>query len=372
MEEPRKIVVILGNGFDLDLGLKTSYKSFWESKYCPKDYPSPLISYLNSSLGQTIDDVRWYDLENAFLKYANIVNQPLHFNSDLLDSDIKFLKEFDPNSPERAYYFEYSREIDNLLKKGYIFQNPKNGKELLIPYQDDMFHDSLWRDERALNLIKERLCEYLRSEDKPITERRTVASQLLLAMSQSVKSGDTVSIYTFNYTRVQLHGYSIDDIPVHYMHGNCADGRIIVGTRDDLNIGRGYDFLQKAMDDFFSPPDIVTGLKEADEVIIFGHSMGENDYQYFAPFFLKQASYDNPTRKDIVFFTRDYKSQRDLKRSLQKMTGGHLSALYSINQPKIIKTGNIEDDQYLLLDFFLTHHTEKHYAEKIIGELTHK
>lgn len=43
-----------------------------------------------------------------------------------------------------------------------------------------------------------------------------------------------------------------------------------------------------------------------------------------------------------------------------------------LNQPKIIKTGNIEDDPYLLLDFFLTHHTEKHYAEKIIGELTHK
>ena len=32
MEEPRKIVVILGNGFDLDLGLKTSYKDFWESE----------------------------------------------------------------------------------------------------------------------------------------------------------------------------------------------------------------------------------------------------------------------------------------------------------------------------------------------------
>lgn len=38
MSEPRKKVVILGNGFDLDLGLKTLYKDFWESKYCPKDY----------------------------------------------------------------------------------------------------------------------------------------------------------------------------------------------------------------------------------------------------------------------------------------------------------------------------------------------
>ena len=43
MAEPRKIVLILGNGFDLDLGLKTSYKDFWESEFCPKDYPAPLI-----------------------------------------------------------------------------------------------------------------------------------------------------------------------------------------------------------------------------------------------------------------------------------------------------------------------------------------
>ncbi|MBP5517465.1 MAG: hypothetical protein J6X91_02220 [Bacteroidales bacterium] len=48
MSESRKIVLVIGNGFDLDLGLKTSYKDFWESEFCPKDYPSPLIRHLNS------------------------------------------------------------------------------------------------------------------------------------------------------------------------------------------------------------------------------------------------------------------------------------------------------------------------------------
>lgn len=40
MEEPRKIVLILGNGFDLNLGLKTSDKDFWASKNCLKNYPA--------------------------------------------------------------------------------------------------------------------------------------------------------------------------------------------------------------------------------------------------------------------------------------------------------------------------------------------
>ena len=40
---PKSIVLVLGNGFDLDIGLRTSYKDFWESDYCPKSYPAPLI-----------------------------------------------------------------------------------------------------------------------------------------------------------------------------------------------------------------------------------------------------------------------------------------------------------------------------------------
>ena len=39
----RSIVLVLGNGFDMDLGLRTSYKDFWESKYC-KPYGSNFVS----------------------------------------------------------------------------------------------------------------------------------------------------------------------------------------------------------------------------------------------------------------------------------------------------------------------------------------
>ncbi len=72
MEEPRKIVVILGNGFDVDLGLKTLYKDFWESKYCPKDYPAPLIFHLNShgidTKGKSSPDGRLLEyLENRII-----------------------------------------------------------------------------------------------------------------------------------------------------------------------------------------------------------------------------------------------------------------------------------------------------------------
>ncbi len=33
LNQDHKIVLVMGNGFDLDLGLKTSYKSFIDSTY---------------------------------------------------------------------------------------------------------------------------------------------------------------------------------------------------------------------------------------------------------------------------------------------------------------------------------------------------
>ena len=38
----KRRVLIIGNGFDLDLGRKTTYKDFYNSEYCPKKYPAPL------------------------------------------------------------------------------------------------------------------------------------------------------------------------------------------------------------------------------------------------------------------------------------------------------------------------------------------
>ena len=104
-------------------------------------------------------------------------------------------------------------------------------------------------------------------------------------------------------------------------------------------------------------------------MIIFGHSLGENDRQYFAPFFLRQADYDNPVRKDITIFTRDDNSKVEIKRALQKMTDGKLSALYSINQPNIIRTANLREDQQLMYTFLLKHHEDEHFAEVVMGRL---
>ncbi len=79
MNKDRKRVLIIGNGFDLCLGRKTSYKDFCQSEFCPKDYPSPLIKHLNDKWNDNLDAVKWYDLENELSYYYTKIknNNPL-------------------------------------------------------------------------------------------------------------------------------------------------------------------------------------------------------------------------------------------------------------------------------------------------------
>ena len=116
----RNIVVILGNGFDLDLGLKTSYKDFWESEFCPLFYPAPLIYHLNQRWPDNLDAVKWYDLENELLRGRLIeISQAL---LDLNDADIHEVMGFDDVKLKSSMtLFKKVEEIFN-IDCGNIFQ----------------------------------------------------------------------------------------------------------------------------------------------------------------------------------------------------------------------------------------------------------
>ena len=113
-------------------------------------------------------------------------------------------------------------------------------------------------------------------------------------------------------------------------------------------------------------------LLDADEVIIFGHSIGTNDRQYFKAFFKQQTDYANPKRKDITSFTRDDESEVQIKRALQQMTDGNLSTLYGLNHIQVFKTANIKEQQRDFYNFLLKSGMDKRQASVQIGKILNK
>ena len=351
----RSIVLVLGNGFDLDLGLRTSYKDFWESNDCPKNYPAPLIKHLNEKWPDNLDKVKWYDLENELLEYFRLIKDYEDNPVDLLtEREQEFLQKYNPSySCIKDHYPQYQEEIASLSAKNLLILDAGWGAYMTIPYLDDLRQSAVWRDRKAFMLIKQGLYNYIYNIKNSLTETDVCSFNVLFALAKAKERGDYVNIYTFNYTNLP-HPYdtSLSEI-THHIHGTCQDGKIIIGTQDSPEFNKSYDFLQKSFDPDFNPPALVYDLLNAQEIVIFGHSIGINDRQYFKSFFQQQTSTSNPKRKKITIFTRDEKSEIEIKRSLQEMTDHNLSTLYGLNDLEIIKTADVKEAPEHFKEFML-------------------
>ena len=61
-----KRLLIIGNGFDLDLGRNTRYSDFAKSEFWPKNLKSQLYRYLS----QKSQIEKWFDLEGELANYV--------------------------------------------------------------------------------------------------------------------------------------------------------------------------------------------------------------------------------------------------------------------------------------------------------------
>ena len=347
-----KIVLILGNGFDLDLGLKTEFGSFWGTDFCPKHYPAPLIHYLNE-FQTSRKKVRWYDLENELKTYYKKIRKH-QIDSDVLsETETDFIKQTEKETIELGKYSAKDKPIlDSLASKGYLEKYTFKGKDKYrcsdkFEYTD-LRLSPLTRDKRAFSLIKTGLCNYICSIHSDMVNHDSIAARVFTLFARINEHGFTISIYSFNYTTFPEGLYTQYHGAIQHVHGDCHEGKIIIGTQDDETYTKSYDFLQKSFDPNFNPPAIVPDLLDATDVIIFGHSIGENDRQYFKAFFKQLTDTKSTHRINLTIFTLNDSSEMEIKRALQKMTDSNLSVLYSQNALKIIKTDpkKYNDDLY--------------------------
>jgi len=271
-------VLIIGNGFDLDLGMHTSYKHYAESELWPfkESTQSNLRNYLNSKKFA----YNWFDLEQELANYAQSVSS------------------------------------DNL------------SNEQLLRYDNEDF-----------NLLVNKLKEYLQSEQQDLHKnaRESKAKSILSEFSKK----ENYFIHTFNYTDVkyisEVLKIRLNSTRIEYVHGNLGDNNIILGAGDNKELPEEYDWLYKTSNKNYSSNNLADSLANADEICIFGHSLGENDFDYFKPFFKRisqdiDLTYHNPMtdrRIKVTIYTKDEASEIAIKRQLRKLTDNHLQGIYA-------------------------------------------
>lgn len=255
-----RTVLVIGNGFDLNLKLKTRYSDFAKSKEWENLYNhiglvknSPLLQFLYHK--SHVD--QWFDIEKGLYDYAIL-----------------------------------RKDIDNT--------------------------QSILNDKNGFNAICEALCTYLRHQVFNLghTISNTIAGKVLKGMC-SMNSFIDNRIYSFNYTLIE-HYISMLDIStcipkIQNIHGDIKNNSIILGIENiDINkISPDYSFLYKSNNNHYSSNELYSDLQLAQTVVIFGHSLNEFDFVYFEDYYkmlingvingkLYIVTYDNNSKKEIL------------------------------------------------------------------------
>ena len=290
-------VFIIGNGFDLDLGLKTKYSDFAKSKYW---YSSSCD--LSRYLDNTKDTAEWFDLENALLDYA----------------------------------------MKETAKKNNVWENRSNvwgakGQKITSAQTNMDFFEKL----------KSNLCDYLREEQDKELDTSAMANDVLKTVLQN---NTFHSIYSFNYTDLKMFAQKLgydDDFKYTHIHGKLANNSIILGV-DETDLITGYEMLHKTVNPYYKSHNMFNDLLAAEEIIIYGLSFGTIDFTYFRQVFQIISDSElisEKNKKHITIFTKNETSRIEIMKRLSEMGINRLK-LYAQSTFSIIKTEDGRNDEF--------------------------
>lgn len=304
--QSKPCVFVIGNGFDIDLGWKTSYKDFFNSKIGKKCLASKTA--LSRYIKLHKDDVDWCDLEVYLMKYV-------------------------------------IRENGN-------GSNYNKGIPLNADADMDFFQE--------LNYA---LCDYLEGAQREKIDEDSVAYHVLQIILESRCFNNNV--FDFNYTDLRNVDGSMTFTcqPPYYVHGCVKECNTIIGVPADIEVIPGYEQMRKMFNRHHHQTPIVPSLMEAKEVVIFGHSLSAIDYPYFSAFFKKLQSDEYIQKRNevphVTIFTYDMSSKLKILENLNRISGYQISKLFNYNYFDIIctKTEDFNSDQFWKFQLHLSEYS---------------
>lgn len=272
-------LLIVGNGFDLSMGFKTSYGDFMKSSYFPHEETSSLCSYLHN---QYEENMGWIDIENELSEYSRMLT----------------------TKKLNAKKFNTILDLDSLREE----------------------YDEL-KSSLKLYLQEETKRAFGPSRDNPA---KRVIDQL---------PADS-KIISFNYTsiieRLTLGKFQDSNGNLLHIHGSLAPyDDIVFGVEDSAKLSKEHVFLYKAHCRHLRVQEFSDWLNSAERIIFYGYSLGDTDRQYFENFFRKLCSGDT-TYAELVFYYYGQASYDNLIWQLQMLTNHKLTQLQILNKIEFI------------------------------------
>jgi hypothetical protein len=291
------VALIVGNGFDIDMGLPSRYSDFIRSK-------------------------EWNDAVSGF----NIYLQQKDYQNHSLIAQLQM-------ASTNSQWFDIEEEIHKFI------ENHSNLKDLEV------------RDIRSeFDAIKVALTNYLKRITSTFTADNSKVSTALHYRMRECPL--TVTEIYFNYTYphqyiklpIQPEIFNGAQHWVTFVHGSLRDNDIVLGCdlQEGEQVNRQLSFMYK-YNQLKKANHIARNILEAKEIIFFGHSINEMDFGYFKEFFKVASASPIPIRH-LTIITYDDESERNIKDNIRNQ-GISVSDLYSnLWTFDIIKTSKLYDN----------------------------
>lgn len=278
-------ILILGNGFDLDLGLNTRYSDFWDSDLWTQAKNQCQEPYLVKSLERYRVTHHWFDLESG-------------------------------------------------LKEGAAVQKNNLGSG---------FNNSKYQ--QSFHLLKDTLKQYIQEQQLCFQPKIScVAGQLL----DVIDAFNRIYTFNYTLLDEIAPRIGIDTLPTcFHVHGSLESGDdIILGieTEDFKSIPEQLTFLIKSNSQYYRNNNLLDDITNADEVIFFGHSINGMDFPYFKEYFRMLSQRNDPEEKKrrVTIITYDETSSSQIKDNMRS-NGIDVRTLYNRVKLDFILTKGIYD-----------------------------
>lgn len=311
-------LIIVGNGFDLTCGLKSSFVDFYKER-------EHLGRQWSSGDESTIWDIilydsyresksRWCDIEGEIARWVyGVDSEPA-----VISKCVANWYEVIGDRPTNAAYNYQDLEYPDI----YCYACSKIGYQI-----DRGSFASLLKDE--LISFEGHFSTYLAAQVQRGGDYIAQAAKWgdVLLHDGDVSSGQSndSSILNFNYTNpwIELYGEEVEDI--RCIHGSLADDNVIIGMdahramEDDVArpFTKAYRILENEVRGLSDARRLAWRYDPYEEntrtgiIKIFGHSLAAADYSYFQSIFDTVDLYGSDTRLIVYYRVYDQEKGRD-------------------------------------------------------------
>lgn len=297
-------LLVIGNGFDLSLGLNTSYQNFINSE---QFRPLLMTNYFAQYLKTKFDIKRWVDIENEI---------PQYLSGNFIDSN---------------------KDLNNLvIEQGRNSKIAKH-KECLENFKADY------------KQVKNHLVTYLKTLPFENIDRNNNVIDFI----SKIGSLNNLFVLNFNYTdtfeRIVDLMYPEKNVKTNilHIHGTLDEG-IVFGVQDKVENNypsvSAYNYVYKSSSPYLKSYGINNYLEKCSHIIFLGYSLGVTDESYFKNFFKYLASRESSANSkiiDIIYFNED--ALDDLNKRTRDLADGNLSAIRNNHKLNFVSLSQIKE-----------------------------